>query len=58
MLEFVNTFFALMRDFVSMLFGFELLAGVSFGEFLVAVLVLSLVLSFLFKGWINSTFSK
>lgn len=58
MLDFINTFFRLLGDFVTMLYSFEILQGVSLGEFIASVLILSLILSFLFKGWLNNTFKK
>lgn len=55
MLEFVNTIFLLLGDFVNMLWNLPLLEGLSFGQFLVGVIIFVIILSFLFKGWIDKT---
>lgn len=56
MLDFVNYFFSLFAEFVSMLFRLEIADGLSVGNILVATAMLLLILSFLYRTWIDTTF--
>ena len=56
MLDFLNYFFSLFGEFVAMLFELEIAGGLSVGNFLVAAAMLLLILSFLYRTWIDTTF--